>query len=118
MIQNKNHDILWEQFSLGPDSMRPYFVIPGKEEPILIEQICEKMDQEAEECEIFVLEIETVDLTIIIKFHLGLDGKLIEMTTGLSKNLFSQTLNKQLKCKQKHLTFHRWSLLYCLPCHT
>ena len=89
MIQNKNHDILWEQFSLGPDSMRPYFVIPGKEEPILIEQICEKMDQEAEECEIFVLEIETVDFTIIIKFHLSLDGKLIEMTTGLSKNLFS-----------------------------
>ena len=86
MIQNKNDDILWENFSLGPDSMRPYFIIPGKEEPILIEQICQKMDQEAEECEIFVLEIDELDLVITIKFHLGLDGKLIEMTTGLSKN--------------------------------
>ena len=91
MIQNKNDDILWEQFSLGPDSMRPYFIIPGKEEPTLIAKICEKMDVEAEICETFVLTVELtvgeIELKITITWHLSLDGKLIDMTTGLSKNL-------------------------------
>ena len=89
MIQNKNDDILWEQFSLGPDSMRPYFIIPGKEEPTLIAKICEKMDIEAEICATFVLTVGEIELKITITWHLGLDGKLIEMTTGLSKNIFS-----------------------------
>ena len=65
--------------------MSPYFIIPGKESTDLMEKICQKMDSEAEKTETFTIEIEFKKIKFTIVFHLSLDGKLIEMTCGLSE---------------------------------
>ena len=64
--------------------MSPYFVIPGKESSDLMEKICKRMDEEAEKTETFTVEIVGKKWKFTITFHLSLDGKLIEMTCGLS----------------------------------
>ena len=84
-IEDKHGNTLWEQYSQGPESMSPYFIIPGKESTDLMEKICQKMDSEAEKTETFTIEIEFKKIKFTIVFHLSLDGKLIEMTCGLSE---------------------------------
>ena len=86
-LQDKDGNTLWEQFSQGPESMSPYFIIPGKEDKNLMQQICKRMDEEAEKTVTFYIEIEGKNIKFTIEFHLSLDGKLIEMTCGLSKKL-------------------------------
>ena len=64
--------------------MRPWFLIPGKENYDLMEKICLKMDTEAEGLQTIEIEWEGATLKINVEYHLALDGKLVEMTTGLS----------------------------------
>ena len=86
-LEDKDGNTLWEQFSQGPESMSPYFIIPGKEDSTLMRKICKRMDKEAQTTEVFHVEIEGKKIKFTITFHLSLDGKLIEMTCGLSKYL-------------------------------
>ena len=83
MIRDKHDNILWEQFSQGPESMRPYFLIPGKENEELMRKICSKMDKEAKDLQTFEIDWEGATIKINIDYHLAIDGKLVEMTTGL-----------------------------------
>ena len=85
LIENKDGKVLWEQFSQGSESMRPYFIIPGQEKKDFMKKICQKMDLEAKNCEKFTIDIDGTEIKVIVEWHLGLDGKLIEMSTGLSK---------------------------------
>ena len=73
-IEDKHGNTLWEQYSQGPESMSPYFIIPGKESTDLMEKICQKMDSEAEKTETFTIEIEFKKIKFTIVFHLSLDG--------------------------------------------
>ena len=84
LLQDKYGNVLWEQFSQGPESMRPWFLIPGKENYDLMEKICSKMDSEAEGLQTLEIEWEGQTLKINVEYHLAIDGKLVEMTTGLS----------------------------------
>ena len=84
-IEDKDGNTLWEQYSQAPLSMSPYFIIPGKETSDLMEKICERMDTEAEKTETFTIEVTGKNVKFKITFHLSLDGKLIEMTCGLSE---------------------------------
>ena len=77
--------MLWEQFSQGSESMRPYFIIPGQEKKDFMKKICQKMDSEAKNCKEFTIDIDGTEIKVIVEWHLSLDGKLIEMSTGLSK---------------------------------
>ena len=43
------------------------------------------MDSDAEKTETFTIEIDCKKFKFTITFHLSLDGKLIEMTCGLSE---------------------------------
>ena len=79
--------MLWEQFSQGSESMRPYFIIPGQEKKDFMKKICQKMDSEAKACETFIIEIDDTKIKVVVTWHLSLDGKLIDMSTGLSKFL-------------------------------
>ena len=85
LIQTKDETELWEQYSLGAESMRPYFILPGKEDDELMEAVCQKMDEEAKKTEKFTIQIEGTEITVTVTWHLSLDGKLIDMSTGLSK---------------------------------
>ena len=67
--------------------MRPYFIIPGKENDDLMDPVCEKIDREAKEAEKFSIEVEGQEIKITVKWHLSLDGKLIDCSTGLSKQM-------------------------------
>ena len=48
-------------------------------------EICKRIDEEAEKTTTIYLEIEGKRIKFTIEWHLSLDGKLIEMTCGLSK---------------------------------
>ena len=85
LIQNNDGNELWEQYSLGAESMRPYFILPGKENDEMMEAVCQKMDEEAKKTEKFTIQIEDTEITITVTWHLSLDGKLIDMSTGISK---------------------------------
>ena len=86
MIEDSSGKVLWEQFSQGTESIRPWFLIPGAEKVDLMEQICGRMDREAENLQSFELELENgVKIKINVEYHLAIDGKLIEMSSGLSK---------------------------------
>ena len=85
LIQTNDGNELWEQYSLGAESMRPYFILPGKENDEMMDAVCQKMDEEAQKTEIFTIQIEDTEITITVTWHLSLDGKLIDMSTGLSK---------------------------------
>ena len=88
-IKDSNKTKLWEQYSLAPETMRPYFLLPGKEEPELVRKIAARMDRDAEQCAIFLVKHMDSDILFNTVYHLSLDGKLIEMTTGLSMFTFS-----------------------------
>ena len=45
------------------------------------------MDSEAENLQTFEIEWEGATLKINVEYHLALDGKLVEMTTGLSMQI-------------------------------
>ena len=85
LIENKDGHVLWEQFSQGSESMRPYFIIPGQEKKDFMKKICKKMDSEAKACETFTIDIDDTEIKVVVTWHLSLDGKLIDMSTGLSK---------------------------------
>ena len=85
LIQTKDGTELWEQYSLGAESMRPYFILPGKEDDEMMDAVCQKMDEEAKKTETFTIQIEDIEITVTVTWHLSLDGKLIDMSTGLSK---------------------------------
>ena len=85
LIQNNDGNELWEQYSLGAESMRPYFILPGKENDEMMDAVCQKMDEEAQKTEKFTIQIEDTEITVTVTWHLSLDGKLIDMSTGLSK---------------------------------
>ena len=85
LIETKDGTELWEQYSLGAESMRPYFILPGKESDEMMEAVCQKMDEEAKKTETFTIKIEDTEITVTVTWHLSLDGKLIDMSTGLSK---------------------------------
>ena len=91
-IKDSNKTKLWEQYSLAPETMRPYFLLPGKEEPQLVRKIAARMDREAEQCAIFLVKHMDSDIIFNTVYHLSFDGKLIEMTTGLSEYTFFSCL--------------------------
>ena len=68
--------------------MRPYFIIPGQEKKDFMQKICQKMDLEAKNCSTFTMDLHGTEIKIIVEWHLGLDGKLIDMSTGLSTYTF------------------------------
>ena len=49
--------------------------------------VCERIDKEAKEAETFTIKIEDQEITVTVEWHLSLDGKLIDSSTGLSKYL-------------------------------
>ena len=85
LITNALGEDLWGQYSQGPESMRPYFLIPGAEKRDLVREICKKMDSEAEGLQTFDIQLDGTTIKVNVQYHLALDGKLIEMTTGLRK---------------------------------
>ena len=85
LIEDITGKVIWEEFSQKPESMRPYFLIPGAETKDLMEKICSKMDKEAENLQTFDIELGTATIKINVTYHLAIDGKLIEMSSGLSK---------------------------------
>ena len=99
--------------------MRPYFIIPGQEKKDFMKKICQKMDSEAKKCETFTIDIDGTEIKVTVEWHLGLDGKLIEMSTGLSKYLcyyltYNYNALKWSHLKYSFLAFRR-STLHSMP---
>ena len=119
-IETNEGTELWEQYSQAADTMRPYFILPGKENDDLMDPVCERIDKEAKEAEKFSIEVEGQEIKITCKWHLSLDGKLIDCSTGLSKQM---VFHFTFRCK--HITVHmafflflfRWSTLYKMSCN-
>ena len=107
-IETNEGTELWEQYSQAADTMRPYFILPGKENDELMDPVCERIDKEAKETEKFSIEVEGQEIKITVKWHLSLDGKLIDSSTGLSKQMlfiFIGTFRFEHISMTVHMTF-------------
>ena len=114
MIEDMSGKVLWEEFSQKPESMRPWFLIPGVENKDLMEKICARMDKEAENLQTFEIKFDNATIKINVEYHLAIDGKLIEMSSGLSES-FSFVKKYLLVTIVLNVTsFSRWIILYLL----
>ena len=64
------------------ETMRPYFLVNGKEEK-MAEIICAQIDFEAFTHQNVIINHRGAKLQIHIHYHLIMDGKLIQISSGL-----------------------------------
>ena len=83
-ISDNSGTCLWEELSQAPETMRPWFLIPGSEKADLVEKIASKMDIDAERSSTLLVQHIGSVYTVHVRFFMSLDGKLIEMTSGLN----------------------------------
>ena len=65
------------------DTVRPIFLIPGKEKDDLVRIMVERMDKEAKVNQIISIVFGDVTVKINLNFHPGGDGKAGQTATGL-----------------------------------
>ena len=83
MIKDKAGNIIHLEENQSEDTVRPIFLIPGKEKEDLVRIFVERLDKEAQENQIISLEFGDITVKINISFHPGGDGKAGQTATGL-----------------------------------
>ena len=83
LITDKAGNIIHLEENQSEDTVRPIFLVPGKEKEDLVRIIVDRMDKEAQENQIISLEFGDVTIKINIFYHPGGDGKAGQTATGL-----------------------------------
>ena len=83
LITDKAGNIIHLEENQSEDTVRPIFLVPGKEKEELVRKLVDRMDKEAQENQIISLEFGDVTIKINIQFHPGGDGKAGQTATGL-----------------------------------
>ena len=83
MITDKAGNVLHLEDNQSEDTVRPIFLIPGKEKDELVRILVNRMDKEAKENQIISMEFEDVTVKIKISYHPGGDGKAGQTASGL-----------------------------------
>ena len=84
----ENGITIFEELSQSCESMRPLFIIPGKdtgrEGQQRVREICFKLDTQAKYASVIPVDYNGVTYHVKMKYFLLFDGQMIEMTSGLN----------------------------------
>ena len=84
----ENGTTIFEEFSQSCETMRPIFIIPGKdtgpEGQQRVREICHKLDWQAKYASVVPVDYNGVTYHVKMKYFLLFDGQMIEMTSGLT----------------------------------
>ena len=83
-----NGNTIFVELSQACETMRPLFIIPGKDTGLegqqRVREICYKLDAQAKLASVVPVEHNGITYHVKMKYFLLFDGQMIEMTSGLN----------------------------------